>query len=108
MILKFQNRASCMYINYWLSRILAVKNLRVPNIHILKHPIARFLKSKHFKNGLSYKKSWKHFLKKQTLKVFQIKQIRFLLQCFLHTYIHTYILYCVPQRGFSTLIYMKW
>jgi hypothetical protein len=27
-------------------------------------------------------------------------------QC--RSYIHTYILYCVPQRGFSTLIYMEW
>ena len=27
---------------------------------------------------------------------------------YIYTYIHTYILYCVPQRGFSTLIYLKW
>ena len=27
---------------------------------------------------------------------------------YIQTYIHTYILYCVPQRGFSTLIYMEW
>jgi hypothetical protein len=25
-----------------------------------------------------------------------------------YTYIHTYILYWVPQGGFSTLIYMEW
>ena len=25
-----------------------------------------------------------------------------------YTYIHTYILYWVPQSGFSTLIYMEW